>query len=85
MKVLALNCGSSSVKFQLFAVEAATREAGLTALGRGLVERIGSTATLAFTLEGRPPLRETAPIADHEAAVRRVIEWIVAGDRRAHV
>lgn len=79
MKILALNCGSSSVKFQLFAVEQAASEGGLTTLGRGLVERIGGTATLAFSEEGRPPLRETAPIADHEAAVRRVIEWIVAG------
>ncbi len=79
MKVLALNCGSSSVKFQLFALEGRAGEAGLTPLGRGLVERIGSTATLAFTQEGRPALRETALVADHETAVRRVIEWIVAG------
>ncbi len=77
MKVLALNCGSSSVKFQLFAAEPTADE--VTSLGRGLVERIGSTATLEFTLEGRPPLRETASVADHEAAVRRVIEWTVAG------
>jgi len=79
VKVLALNCGSSSVKFQLFAAEPAAGEAVVARLGRGLVERIGSTATLEFTLEGRPPLRETAPIADHEAAVRRVIEWLLAG------
>jgi acetate kinase len=79
VKVLALNCGSSSVKFQLFALEGRAGETGLTPLGRGLVERIGPTATLAFTQEGRPPLRESTPIADHEAAVRRVIEWIVAG------
>jgi acetate kinase len=77
MKVLAFNCGSSSVKFQLFSAGPTAGE--VTSFGRGLVERIGSTATLEFILEGRPPLRETALVADHEAAVRRVIEWIVAG------
>ena len=76
MKVLALNCGSSSVKFRLFALEAGAEP---RALGGGLVERIGGSSALAFQLDGRPPLRETARIADHEAAVRRVVEWIVAG------
>lgn len=75
MNILALNCGSSSLKFQLSVVDGPAT----TALGRGLVERIGGTASVTFEQEGRPPLREDAPIADHEAAVRRVIEWIQAG------
>lgn len=79
MKILALNCGSSSVKFQIFRIDPAAGEDRVTPLGRGLVERIGGTATLAFTEDGRPALHETARVADHEAAVRRVIEWVVAG------
>ncbi len=76
MNVLALNCGSSSVKFRLFALEAGTEPRGI---GRGLVERIGGSATLEFEQDGRPPLRETARIADHDAAVTRVVEWVVPG------
>ncbi|MGH7400107.1 MAG: acetate/propionate family kinase [Candidatus Rokuibacteriota bacterium] len=75
MNVLALNCGSSSLKFQLSVVDGPAARP----LGRGLVERIGGTASVAFEQEGRAPLRETAEIADHEAAVRRVVEWIQAG------
>lgn len=75
MIVLALNCGSSSLKFQLATVDGpATRP-----LGRGLVERIGGTAAVHFEQGARPPLRETTPIADDEVAVRRVIDWIRAG------
>ena len=67
MIVLALNCGSSSLKFQLATVDGpATRP-----LGRGLVERIGGTAAVHFEPGARPPLRETT--------VRRVIDWIRAG------
>jgi acetate kinase len=75
MIVLALNCGSSSLKFQLVAVE----RSGVRPLGRGLVERIGGSASIVFEQEGRPPLRESAPIPDHEVAVGRVIDWIRAG------
>jgi acetate kinase len=73
--VLALNCGSSSLKFQLAAVDGTAARP----LGRGLVERIGGTASLGFEQEGRSPLREAARVADHEAAVRRVIDWLRAG------
>lgn len=75
MIVLALNCGSSSLKFQLVAVEGAVTRP----LGRGLVERIGGGASAVFEQEGRPPLRGSAPIADHEVAVGRVIDWIGKG------
>ncbi|HSE05555.1 MAG TPA: acetate kinase [Methylomirabilota bacterium] len=74
MIVLAINCGSSSLKFRLVAVEGGTR-----ALGGGLVERIGGDAVLRFDVAGRPPVRESAPVADHDVAVRRVVDWIRAG------
>ncbi len=75
VKVLALNCGSSSVKFQLFVVgERGDREA--SRIGGGLVERIGGSGNLIFQKAGGPPLRETAPIADHAVAVRRVLDWV---------
>jgi acetate kinase len=73
MIVLALNCGSSSVKFQVLAVEG--EEEAPRRLARGLIERIGGPAGITMEAEGQPPRRETATIPDHEGAVRRVIDW----------
>ncbi|HEV8641966.1 MAG TPA: acetate kinase [Methylomirabilota bacterium] len=72
MIVLVLNCGSSSVKFQVIASQHAQRS---TRLGGGKIERIGEHSTLTFQAEGQPEHRSGEPIADHEAAVHRVIEW----------
>ena len=48
MNVLALNCGSSSLKFQVFASDRDALPASVRRLAHGLVERIGDAATLAF-------------------------------------
>jgi acetate kinase len=82
MIVLALNCGSSSVKFQLLDVASPPADDEPRRLAKGLVERIGGEAT--FTAEGpeQPARRITSPIADHEAAVRRVVEWVGAAGFR---
>ncbi len=70
MTVLVLNCGSSTVKFQV--IDGAERRRA-----RGRIERIGSdAAAVTLAAEGRPDVRTTEPIGDHEAAVRRVVDWI---------
>ncbi|MBN2326365.1 MAG: acetate kinase [Candidatus Omnitrophica bacterium] len=67
MKVLVLNCGSSSVKFQLIETESET------ALIRGLVEKIGSSAgIISFRAEGNRDFREVREVVDHEEAVSLV-------------
>src|SRR5436190_879691 len=76
MIVLAVNCGSSSLKFQLLEV---TR-AGERRRARGLVERIGAEATLTFEPQAGPPRRETLPVADHDAAVARMLAWLRESD-----
>src|SRR5512134_102825 len=74
MKVLVLNCGSSSVKFQLVATdEASSNEGTDRALAKGFVENIGGTAILRYEAEGREPLKETAEILEHKIAVERVL------------
>ncbi len=68
-RVLVLNSGSSSVKYQLLDM------AGSSRLAMGLVERIGEeTSRLKHTpLAAGGESREwTAPIADHEAALKAV-------------
>ena len=72
MKVLALNCGSSSIKFQVIAGE----RHDLRRLAHGTIERLGETATLSFEAPGHRPLREKSHIGDHAAGIRRVLEWV---------
>jgi acetate kinase len=79
MNVLALNCGSSSVKFALLAVEPQAPAAAARALARGTVERLGSAARLSFSRNGRDE-RADEPIADHAQAVERVLRWLGGSD-----
>ncbi|MBD3306013.1 acetate/propionate family kinase [candidate division KSB3 bacterium] len=69
MKILVLNCGSSSVKYQLFDM---TDE---SVLAKGLVERIGMTDAI---LTHRPPdgekYREVQSILEHSAAIKAVTD-----------
>jgi acetate kinase len=74
MKVLVLNCGSSSVKFQLVETdEAAASAGGDRALAKGLIENIGGTAILKCEADGKPEVRETAEILEHKVAVERAL------------
>src|SRR6266536_585634 len=81
MNVLILNCGSSSVKFQLIAtdVERIERNAD-ERLANGIVERIGGEAIITLQAEGSLPKRSTAPLRDTRAAVELVLRWACAED-----
>jgi len=80
MNVLVLNCGSSSLKFQLIEtnLEAIEKNADLQR-ARGVIERIGSEALINLAVEGKPPLRRTAPLRDHRAALDYVMRWLISG------
>lgn len=66
--VLVINCGSSSLKYQLLDM---TDE---RLLAKGLVERIGLEQGIhACTAPGRPEFRQELPIADHAAAFALVL------------
>jgi acetate kinase len=82
--VLALNCGSSSLKFQVFAHDPGASRRDTRRLAGGVVERIGDDATLAFQAEGGSATRKREPVADHEVAVRRVLGWLAAGGASQH-
>ncbi|MEU9608780.1 acetate kinase [Streptomyces sp. NPDC048057] len=73
-RVLVLNSGSSSVKYQLLDMGDGAR------LAVGLVERIGErTSRLVHTPgDGGEPRERTAPIADHEAALKAVAQELSA-------
>ncbi|RST11269.1 acetate kinase [Streptomyces sp. WAC05374] len=73
-RVLVLNSGSSSVKYQLLDMRDGAR------LAIGLVERIGEeTSRLVHTpVAGGERRERTAPIGDHEAALKAVAEELAA-------
>ena len=81
MNVLVLNCGSSSVKFQLIAtdLERIERDAD-ERLAHGLIERIGGAGIVTFTAEGKAPRRFAEPVRDTRAAVEMILRWAISED-----
>jgi acetate kinase len=78
VNVLVLNCGSSSVKFQLIATDLERIEHDADQrLAHGLIERIGGAGIVTFTAEGRPPKRSAEPVRDTRAAVEMILRWAI--------
>jgi len=81
VNVLVLNCGSSSVKFQLIETDAQKAAAGADrALAKGSVENIGGPALLRYEAEGRRPVRESDEILEHKIAVERCLDLLTRAD-----
>src|SRR5215831_3148908 len=81
MNVLVLNCGSSSVKFQIIATDLERIEQNADErLAHGLLERIGGAGIVTFAAEGQPPRRTAEPIRDTRAAVDLILRWALAPD-----
>lgn len=79
MKILVVNSGSSSLKFQLIETSPEQIESDSDrCLARGIVERIGGQALVHFEAEGQPSTKGAAPIRDHRQAVERVIQWFLS-------
>jgi len=75
MKILVLNCGSSSVKYQLIDIDKCY------VLAKGMVSRIGmSGAVLAHKPHDRPEITISEEILDHIAAVEHVISMLLSPD-----
>jgi acetate kinase len=73
MKVLVLNAGSSSVKYQLIIPEDAK------VIAKGLVERIGlSGAVLTHQAYERPEIKMTGEILDHKVAIEYVLTILLS-------
>ena len=72
MKVLVINCGSSSLKYQL--IDMATEES----LAQGLVERIGiEGSVLTQKVEGKDKYIVKEQMKDHKDAIRFVLAALV--------
>ncbi|MDQ6652994.1 MAG: acetate kinase [Acidobacteriota bacterium] len=79
MNVLVLNCGSSSVKFQLISTDVERIEQNTDErLAHGLIERIGGEAIITLLATAKPPQRSTAPLRETRAAVELILRWACA-------
>ena len=74
MKILVLNAGSSSLKYQLFNMESSE------VLAKGLCERIGAGGTVTHKKPGAEPFYEETDLADHGVALSRVLELLSSAE-----
>jgi acetate kinase len=73
MKILVLNCGSSSIKYQLFDMIADEK-----VLAKGLLERIGQTiGVVNHTSIGKDKIKYDTPIIDHTAGIEIIIKLLL--------
>lgn len=71
MVILVLNCGSSSIKYQVLDIDSSSHRL----LAKGLVERIGlPEGDLTHKPTGKTPFELHRPIADHTTGIELVLE-----------
>jgi len=81
MNILVLNCGSSTLKFQLIETDLTRIETDTDKrLAYGVIERIGGAAIITFVAEGREAQRSALPVKNIQSAVEMVIRWITSED-----
>jgi acetate kinase len=77
VNVLVLNCGSSSLKFQLIDTDLERAAAGTDrVLAKGIVDDIGGAGILKLEAAGRPAVKESAEVLEHKIAVEKVVDWL---------
>ncbi|MCJ7520745.1 MAG: acetate kinase, partial [Dehalococcoidia bacterium] len=70
MKILIINCGSSSLKFRLFYVtENVTDQTNFENLADGIIDKIGMRGIIKFTTSNGSTSSETSEVKDHGEAV----------------
>lgn len=75
MKILVINCGSSSIKYQL--IDSSEKET----LCKGLVERIGAvTSIIKQEFKGEKPVKKSMAIDNHTVALKTIMELLLSAD-----
>ena len=70
MKILVVNAGSSSLKYQLFDMDTAS------VLAKGLCERIGIDGKVTHKRPGKENYKSEASLGDHRAAIELVLKLL---------
>jgi acetate kinase len=77
MKILVINCGSSTLKFQVVQVDDAARDDRRERwLAGGIVDGVGGLADIEFRAEDSETLRAEVEVSDHGEATGRLLEWL---------
>lgn len=75
MKILVLNCGSSSIKYQLIDMD---NQSNATLLAKGLLERVGlEMGEFTHKPVGKDRYYVQQPIPDHKAGIKMVLDALV--------
>lgn len=72
MNILTINCGSSTLKFEVFRAS----ESLPVKLSWGQVDRIGAGGSVECQSAGGEPFVEAVAVPDHGDAARRVLAWL---------
>jgi acetate kinase len=79
--ILVLNVGSSSLKFQFIDTDgAAIAAARDRRIARGQIERIGGEAIVTLSASDQRPVKSTAVLRDHSAAVEYIVKWLTSDE-----
>lgn len=83
MKVLVLNCGSSSVKYQLIETSLERIEANSdVVIAKGSVDRIGTgSAVHTFQATGRAKVTESGEILEHREALTQIVRMLTHAEK----
>lgn len=74
MKVLVVNCGSSSLKYQLLNME------DESVIAKGICERIGIDGSfIKHTTEGQDSVKEEMAMPNHKVAVEKMLSMLTTG------
>ena len=81
MNILVLNCGSSTVKFQIINTSRELiKSDSERCLASGNLEKIGCPdAIVTLKATGKEPYKDIRPLADHREAINVVLKWIDSG------
>lgn len=75
MIILVLNCGSSSLKYQVLDMQSETQ---FKLLAKGLVERIGlEMGILSHRVDGRDKFETESPIPNHTVGIKKVLDILL--------
>ncbi|MCQ2159288.1 MAG: acetate kinase, partial [Bacteroidales bacterium] len=74
MKILVINCGSSSIKYQFIDM---TDDENYSVLAKGIVEKISlPDANITHKPTGKTPVNRAIPIPDHKVGMKVVLDFL---------
>ncbi len=73
MKILAINCGSTSLKFKLF-------DGNINLLAGGIIEKIGEKKSIFNYFNGRKNIVQESYVKNHEQGLRLIIRYLLDKD-----